>query len=411
MTAVSSNEEGASPEPETGDGRRALCSLPSTMILTGVRIVTANEVIEDGYVRIAGEQIAELGAGAPPRSDGERRYHLAGHIVLPGLIDLHVHGGGGSTYTDGDAAEVDRAVAYHRRAGTTTTLASLVTAPVPELLAALDSLAQLTEHATIAGVHLEGPFLAPSHCGAQDPHSLLEPDVAVLDELLSAGRGAVRMVTIAPELPGALALIEACRAAGVVAAIGHSNATYAEASAAIDAGATVATHLGNAMRKIHQRDPGIIVAALERPEVTCELIADGHHLSAAIIRLFARAAIGGVALVTDAIAAAGAAEGRYRLGPVVVEVSGTHAYLEGTRTIAGSTLTTGAAVAYCVREAGLGLLEVARAAALAPAAVLGIADRVGSIAPAKQADLVVLDEALTTRAVICSGVLETGTLG
>ncbi|MDA8298300.1 MAG: N-acetylglucosamine-6-phosphate deacetylase [Actinomycetota bacterium] len=411
MTAISSEDEGTRPRRDTNAASPPPPAPPPAIVLSGLKVVTANEVIEDGFVRLAGGRITEVGAGALPPSGSEQRHHLAGHSVLPGLIDLHVHGGGGGTYTDGDAAQVERAVTYHRRAGTTTTLASLVTAPVPQLLGALEGLAALTEHGTIAGVHLEGPFLAPSHCGAQDPHSLLEPDVAVLDELLDAGRGTVRMVTIAPELPGAIGLIEACRAAGVVAAIGHSNATYAEASAAIDAGATVATHLGNAMRTIHQRDPGIVVAALERPEVTCELIADGHHLNAAVIRLFARAAIGGVALVTDAISAAGAPDGRYRLGPLVVEVSGAHAYLEGTRTIAGSTLTTGAAVAYCVREAGLGLLEVARAAALAPAGVLGIADRVGSIAPGKQADLVVLDEALAIRAVICSGVLAVGTLG
>jgi N-acetylglucosamine-6-phosphate deacetylase len=211
----------------------------------------------------------------------------------------------------------------------------------------------------------------------------------VLDRLLAAGRGHVRMVTIAPELPGALNLVDDLVRAGVVAAVGHTDATYGEAAAAFDHGAAVATHLFNQMRPLHHREPGVIGAALDRDSVTCEVIADGIHLHDSAIRLVARAAgAGRVTAVTDAMAAAGMPDGEYRLGELAVTVTGGAAYLTGTRTLAGSTLTMDAALRRLI-ECGLLMGDAAAALATTPARALGLAPDAGTIAPAARADLVV----------------------
>jgi N-acetylglucosamine-6-phosphate deacetylase len=363
------------------------------MLLHRARVVTADRILDPGWLEVRGARIAAVGEGdAPLDAPGAaERVDLDGRFVLPGFVDIHVHGGGGASYTVGAEESVRRALEFHRGAGTTRAIASLVTAPVDDLVAALGGLAHCREAGLISGVHLEGPFLARSHCGAQDPRSLRAPDPDILDRLLQAGRGAVRMITLAPELPGAIDLIGRIVDAGVVAAIGHSNATYDVASAAIDAGASVATHLFNGMRALHQREPGIVGAALERTEVCCELIADGHHLHPAVLRQVFALAPGRVCLVTDAISAAGAGDGRYPLGPLVVEVSDGHAYLEGTRTIAGSTTTMAAALRHATAEAGIPLLAAAQAAASTPAALFGLDLEAGVLAAGRCADLVVLE--------------------
>lgn len=372
-------------------------------LLGGGRLALPGRPPAPGWLRVAGGRITDLGAGpAPDAAPGEAVRDLAGSLVVPGFIDIHVHGGGGGSYTGGDPEEVRRAVAYHRRHGTTRSLASLVTAPVDDLCAAAARLADLAEDGVIAGIHLEGPFLSAARCGAQDPASLLAPDLEVFARLVAAARGWVKMITIAPELPGALELIRRCADAGVVAAIGHSDATYAQAMAAIDAGARVATHLHNAMRPLHQREPGIALAALERAEVVCEIIADPHHLHPAVIALAFRAAEGGVSLITDAISAAGAPDGVYALGPMRVRVENGSAFLADSHTIAGSTITCDAAFREAVL-AGVPLEQVATAAAHTPARVLGIADEVGTLEVGKRADLVVLDDALVPAAVVHAG--------
>jgi len=369
------------------------------MLLTGAKVVVPGGVLDPGWLRLALGRIAAVGSGRPSPERGEQHRELTGRTILPGFIDLHVHGGGGGTYTGGDPVEVRRARAFHRSGGTTRSLASLVTAPLDDLLSALASLAELAESGLIAGVHLEGPFLSHDFCGAQDPRYLLAPDAEVLNRLIAAGRGSVRMVTVAPELPGAIELIRRIVDVGAIAAIGHSNATYATATSAIDAGASVATHLCNGMRPIHKREPGIVGAALERQEVVCELIADGHHLHPAVLRLVFTTASERVALVTDAISAAGVEDGRYRLGPASVQVVHGVAHLEGTQTLAGSTTTLAGAVRHAVIDAGLPLAAVARAASAVPAQLLGISHDVGTIEVGKVADIVVLDTQFAVEAV------------
>src|SRR5262245_44426494 len=202
---------------------------------------------------------------------------------------MHVHGGGGASFTEGGPEAARRAAAFHRAHGTTRIVASLVTAPVDELARRVALLATLADEGVIAGIHLEGPFLSAARCGAQDPRYLVAPDVAAFGELRAAGRGWLKVITIAPELPGARDVIQAATAAGVIAAAGHTDASAEATAAAIAAGVSHATHLFNGMRPLRHRDPGPVGALLDQ-QVTCEIVADGTHLHDVTIRLAARAA-------------------------------------------------------------------------------------------------------------------------
>ena len=265
-----------------------------------------------------------------PLTSGLPVTDLHGHWVLPGFVDMHVHGGGGTSFTAGPADDARHAVEFHRRHGSTTIVASLVTAPLADLETRTALLAGLARQGVIAGIHLEGPFLSTARCGAQDPRHMLAPDVAAFGRLHAAAEGQLRVITIAPELPGAAELIKAAAQAGVTAAVGHTDATAAITAAAVDAGATHATHLFNGMRPLHHREPGPAGALLDRDEVTCEVIADGVHLHDVVLRLAARAAgPGRLVLVTDAMAAAGMPDGSYRLGSMLVDVTGGVARLAG----------------------------------------------------------------------------------
>jgi N-acetylglucosamine-6-phosphate deacetylase len=282
--------------------------------------------------------------------------------------------------------------------------ASLVTDTPGRMADAVRELALLVDDGRLAGIHLEGPWLSPRRSGAHQPGALTHPTPGAVEELLTAGGGAVRMVTLAPELPGGLDAVGRLADAGVVVAIGHTDATYDEARAAIDAGARLGTHLFNAMRPLHHRDPGPVGALLDAP-VEVELIADGVHLHPAVLRTVFAAKPGRCILVTDAMAAAGGPDGDYRLGPMAIEVRDGVARLangSGDGAIAGSTLTMDAAVRFAVGTAGLPLLDVVHAASTAPAAAWGLAD-VGAIEPGRRADLVVLDDRLEVVRVMRAG--------
>lgn len=425
--------------------------------LRAARVVTADAVHAPGWVRVDGGEIVGVGGGgdsggcgggggdgfAADAGGGVR--DLGDAILVPGFIDIHAHGGGGGSYgaacLDQDPAVADaeasvrRACAAHLAHGTTTTLASLVTASPERLLAGVAALADLAERgeeggsAIIRGIHLEGPWLSPVRAGAHAPGLLRHPDPRELDALLAAGRGRIRMVTIAPELPGALDAIRRIVDAGAVAAIGHTDADYETTRRAIDAGARVATHLFNAMRPLHHREPGPTLALMEDPRVSVELIADGVHLHPALVD-GVRDAVGPdrVLLVTDAMDAAGYADGDYRLGELDVEVRGGIARLAGSDTIAGSTATmdamfraaagaVGGAVAGGGSDAALdgavpvgavptdaapidaALIAAVRQTSANQARVMGWTD-VGGIAPGRRANLVVLDPSLRVREVL-----------
>jgi N-acetylglucosamine-6-phosphate deacetylase len=285
-------------------------------------------------------------------------------------------------------------------------LASLVTASPSELLAAVHGLAEATRDGAIAGIHLEGPWLSTVHCGAHDRTQMRDATAAEVDALLTTGDGAIKMVTLAPERPGSDDAISRLVDAGVVVAVGHTDATYQQTRHAIELGATVGTHLFNAMRPLHHREPGPALALLADPRVTVELIADGVHVHPAVLHATVQAAGSDrVALVTDAIAAAGADDGGYQLGAVPVDVADGVARVRGTSTIAGSTATMDQLFGVA---AGLGsdrdaaLIAAVRLTSTTPARALGI-DGAGSLAVGGAANLVVLTQDLTVHAVMAGG--------
>jgi N-acetylglucosamine-6-phosphate deacetylase len=356
--------------------------------LAGARLVTPDRVVDDGWLRVDGSHIHAVGGGVAPQPDEVER--LPGGWLVPGFIDLHCHGGGGSDFT-GDEEAILAAADFHLQHGTTGMLASLASAPVADLCRRLRTLARAVprSHGQLLGVHLEGPFLSRQRCGAHDPDHLLPPDPDVFARLLDAAEGTLRTITIAPELPGAAALLDAALAAGVAVAVGHSDAEYDVAAAAFGRGASVATHLFNGMRPAHHREPGPALAALD-PGVACEVIVDGHHLHPAVVRLVA-SATRHLVLVTDAMAAAGRPDGDYELGGRRVVVKDGAVRQPRTGSLAGSTLTMDMAVRRCVHEVGLPVPMVVAAGSTNPAAVLGAASQ-GSLTPGKVADVVHLDD-------------------
>jgi N-acetylglucosamine-6-phosphate deacetylase len=282
-------------------------------------------------------------------------------------------------------------------------LASLVSSPYELMRDATAAYRPLVSDGTIAGIHFEGPYLSGVRCGAQNPAYLRDPSPTELTELVELGEGAVRMMTIAPELPGAPAAIELLARAGVIAALGHTDASYEQTRAGVLAGATVGTHLCNGMRPVHHREPGPIVALLDSPPVICELIADGFHLHDGMLAFVANAAgPDRAALVTDAMDAAGMPDGRYELGGQEVIVADRVARLARDGSIAGSTLTMDAALRRAV-GAGIPLADACAMAATTPARALGLADEVGALEAGLRADLVVLSPDLQVKRVMRAG--------
>lgn len=369
------------------------------MILGAAQVITPARIFAPGWVHVEGDRILGVGAGEPPYPVDT---DLGEVTVVPGLVDAHAHGGGGASYDAGSPEEAAVAARTHLAYGTTSQVASLVSDTPARLADKVRALVPLVEEGLLAGIHLEGPWLSPRHRGAHDLDVLCAPDPAAVDLLLAAGDGAVRMVTLAPELPGGLDAVRRISAGGVMAAIGHTDATYDQARAAVDAGAGAGTHLFNGMRGLHHREPGPVAALLEHPDAYVELIADGVHVHPAMLRLAVNDKPHLSVLVTDAMAAAGAADGDYVLGTLAVRVRDGVARLSEGDAIAGSTLTLSAALRYAVRVAGLPIEVAVRAATATPAAMLGL-ERVGALRPGHRANLVVLDEELRVSRVLHRG--------
>ncbi|RLP77567.1 N-acetylglucosamine-6-phosphate deacetylase [Mycetocola tolaasinivorans] len=326
-----------------------------------------------------------------------------GRVITPGLIDLHCHGGAAVAFEQGPEA-IRTALALHRSHGTTRAVVSFVSGGIDDLVERLGGVADLVEtDPGVLGSHLEGPFLDPGHRGAHDPEALRTPDMRTVDRLIEAGQGTLRQITIAPELDGAAEAIRELTAAGVIVAVGHTDADYAAARAAFDAGATLLTHAFNAMHPIHHRAPGPVLAAVDSPGVTLEVINDGVHVHESVVRLAFTEAPGRIALVTDAMAATGAADGLYSLGSLEVMVTdGTARLVEGGA-IAGSTLTLDAALHRAVHVVGIALPEAVRALTETPARVLGRERDLGSLEPGYPADVLLWSDDLTLQRVWAGG--------
>ncbi|MCK3769646.1 N-acetylglucosamine-6-phosphate deacetylase [Microbacterium aerolatum] len=369
-------------------------------VIHSARLITGGTETADAWVRFENGSVTAVGTGSDwtDWTDADTVIDATdaagtGAILTPGFIDIHGHGGAGASFDDGvDAIRTGRDL--HRAHGTTRAVVSLVTAPLDDLARRVGEIADLMQtDAGLLGSHLEGPFLDPGHHGAHEPSLLRDPVAADVQRLLDASRGTVRQVTIAPELPGGIDAIRLIVAAGAAAAVGHTNADAARAAAAFEAGATILTHAFNAMPGIHHRAPGPVLAAAADHRVVLEAIADNVHLDPTVIKLLFDSAPGRVALVTDAMAAAGSADGHYDLGAVRVTVADGIARADDTGSIAGSTLTQDVALQRTV-QAGVPLVDAVRALTQTPAEAIGVGAQLGALAPGFLADAVLLDERL-----------------
>ena len=349
--------------------------------LLGGELVPGDVAVDDG--RVTGVALAPRGSG----------------IAVPGLVDLQVNGIAGIDLLGADAAGYASAGRALGAVGVTAYLPTFVTAPEAALVDALRSTPREADGARILGVHLEGPFLSPARLGAHDPAARLDPDSRLLERLLAAGP--VRLMTLAPELPGALELIDLLHVRGVTVSLGHSEATALEAHAAFDRGARTVTHAFNAMRPLRHRDPGLVGAALARPDVIVQAIVDGVHLDDDVVRLVWRVKEGRLALVSDAVAAAGLGDGTFTLGGLPLVVSDGVARREDG-TLAGSTTNLASAVRRLV-SLDVPLPAALEAASAVPAAVLR-EPSLGRLAVGLPADVVVLDDALEVVRTVVAGV-------
>ncbi|MEU0501515.1 amidohydrolase family protein [Nocardia sp. NPDC005998] len=371
------------------------------------RIVSATSSFDDGVVSVrAGriDRVASLADWVAAHPDSSVPPFLG--TVLPGLVDIHNHGGFGHRFDTVDADEARAAAEFHHRHGSTTVLASVVTGAAADMVAQVATLRELAVDGTIAGIHAEGPFLAAARCGAQDPRYLRDPDLELTDRLLAAADGALRMMTLAPELPGFDKVAQRLSDSGVVVSLGHSDTDFTRFQQAMrpHGFGTLVTHLANGMPPLHHRDPGPVAAALvaaARRQAVVELIGDGVHIDPGFGALVFATAPGQVALITDAMQAAGMPDGEYRLGPQVVRVTDGVARV-ATGSIAGGTAHLLKCLIWAVDACGVPLRDAVLAATSVPAAAVGSTD-VGDLRADMFADLVIVDDNLQLRRVLRRG--------
>ncbi|MGA0566980.1 N-acetylglucosamine-6-phosphate deacetylase [Rathayibacter sp. KR2-224] len=380
--------------------------MTATRVIHGARKLDAGGHVDDFWLATAGDRIVATGSGAGwhAYAEGAEITDAGGRWLTPGFIDLHSHGAGGHAY-EGDLDDLSLALRVHRSHGTTRSVLSLVANPVDELRVSLTRIADLMESdPLVLGSHLEGPFLSPEQKGAHNAEFLRTPDdLEAVELLIAAARGTLRQITMAPELPGALEAIDVLVEAGVIVAVGHTNATQEQARAAFDRGARVLTHVFNAMPGIHHRAPGPIVAAFDDERVALELILDGFHVNPDVAHLAFVQAPGRIALITDSMVAAGMPDGEYGLGSLAVTVMDGHVYLTGTNQIAGSTLTQDVALKIAVEQTGVAPADAVAALTLTPAKVLGRDHELGRLAAGYLADVVLLDHEWNVRGVWAAG--------
>ncbi len=379
----------------------------TSLVVTAPRLIpatTGSGVISPGFVRIDHGRVAAVGAGTPPSSPD---IELPGGLLVPGFVDLQVNGYFGQEFGTADAAGWATVVRRLPETGTTAFLPTIITAPVGRLAAALRGAAALQAGlpggARVLGVHVEGPFISPIRKGAHNAEWITDPTPAAVEDLITAGSGLLRLLTLAPERDGAIPAITRLTGAGVLVSVGHSDATAAQVAAAADAGARMVTHLFNGQRPMHHREPGVPGQALADPRLTSSLIADLRHVAGEVCSIAFTAAPGRICLVTDAAACAGMPPGRYLLGgeTIILPEGDGVPPVRADGTLAGSALRMDAAVANMV-AAGAGLADAVAAASRIPADLIGRPD-LGRIAPGAAADLTWLDDELRTLATWVDG--------
>ncbi|MEV0948243.1 amidohydrolase family protein [Rhodococcus sp. NPDC049939] len=382
------------------------------MILRG-KAVVGDGTIDDAVVVTKRDRIAWVGAADQYRGDSPLPQPTSS-VLLPGLIDLHCHGGGGTEFSSSDAAGARRAVHHHREQGTTGLLGSLVSAREPVLLRQAEVLAGLVESGELLGIHLEGPFISRARCGAQDPDAIVPGDPDLFERVCDAARGTVRSMTLAPETAHFGELLAAMRRRGVMPSLGHTDADAATTSARIADAAghpLIATHLFNGMPPLHHRAPGAAgacLAAAGRGDIIVELIADGTHLAPETVSMvFDTVDPDQIVLVSDAMVAAGMEDGDYQLGPLDVVVSQGVARLttvDGSEgAIAASTARLLDVVRSTVLDSGVDLGVAVASASRIPARLLGLEFERGTLMPNQRADIVVTDQQLRPCGVIVDG--------
>ncbi len=367
----------------------------STLISPLSRVDNAAVVVDEGRIAHVGP-ISTIELGSP-----EQVHEFPDGVLAPGFIDLHIHGAAGYDVMDCDAKELFHVGRFLAKHGVTAYLPTTITAPLDLMLTALDRLstaigkieAQAHDEtfAKPIGIHLEGPFVSYARRGVHAAVHILQPSVELFERFWQASRGRIAMMTIAPEMPEALAVIAEAARKGVCVSIGHSNAEYEKGREAIDTGARHATHCFNAMRSLEHRDPGVLGAVLADRNVTCDMIVDGLHVFPPVVDLFLRCkGTDGAVLISDATSATGMGDGVYRLGPFEVTVSGLRC--ESFGKLAGSVLTLDAAVRNVMDFASWSLADSVRLASFNPARVLRRESQIGQIVPGAEADFVVLSE-------------------
>lgn len=381
------------------------------LLITDVNIVLLDQVLEDGWILIQNGLIAAYGSSQdaiPEWSQSVEQQSFNGFYVAPGFIDIHVHGGANFDFMNATEESLDAITRFHMRNGTTAMLATTVTASREQLTDVLSGVAAYKRkpmpYAQIIGVHLEGPFVNPIWKGAQNDSFMINPQIKWLEDWIENFPELVKIQTIAPELEGAIPYISLLHKNGIVAACGHTDASFDDVQHALTAGLSHAVHAFNAMRPLHHREPGVVGAVMFNSNITAEIIADGQHVHPAAIRILIQVkGVDRVVLITDAMAATGMPDGEYELGDLPVIVHNEIARLKEGGSLAGSTLTMIKGFQYLIHEVGLSIIEASRMASLNPAKVIGISDRYGSIEVGKRADLLLLDGELQIQSVLIEG--------
>jgi len=400
-----------------------LDGIGGNFILEHAKLLSPAGMLEDAFLWVRDGYVQEMGSGTADDYSGDmannphcspeeirsaRRIDVQGNWVLPGFVDMHVHGGAGHDFMDADEEGLLAITRFHAGHGTTSMLATSLTASRENLTAMLACVQRFRcgamPYARLAGVHLEGPHVSLKWKGAQNPAYILPPQPEWLDEWVRSYPGLIRMQTLAPELPGALAYIGKLTEVGAIPACGHTDATYEELTSAADRGLRQAVHTFNAMRPYHHREPGTVGAVLTDERIMAEIIADGHHVHPAGIKMLVAAkGIDRVILITDAMAAAGQPDGEYDLGGLQVVMQDGVARLKDGDSLAGSTLTMIDAFRFMVREVGVSIEAASLMASANPARQLGMDGEIGSLAPGRRADILLLDDALELRQVWVGG--------